>query len=54
MGAASRRLASPPRSPEPVVARRYAPTGTGSAQKAAVDGAGSCSPRAAVDCQGRV
>jgi hypothetical protein len=40
-----------PRFPGPVVARRYAPTGTGTARKAAVDREGPCSPRAAVGCQ---
>ena len=35
-GAASRRLAAVPASPGPVVARRYAPIGTGTARKAAV------------------
>src|SRR5262249_10138451 len=42
-----------PASRGPVVVRRYAPTGTGLAWKAAVDGARSCSPRAAVDCRSR-
>src|SRR5499433_2067092 len=52
-GAASRRLAAVPASRGPVVARRYAPTGTGLARNAAVDGARPCSPRAAVDCHTR-
>ena len=39
-GAASRPLAAVPASRGPVVAHRYAPTGTGPARKAAVDGCG--------------
>jgi hypothetical protein len=42
-----------PRFPGPLVARRYAPTGTGPAHKAAVDGRRPCSPRAVVDRHSR-
>ena len=42
-GAASRRLAAVPRFPGPVVARRYAPTGTGATRQAAIEGGASVS-----------